>query len=364
MSRIDELIKEKCPNGVEYKRLKDICSFQRGQAITIKNLEEGDYPVIAGGQIPAFYCNKFNRNYECITISSSGAYAGFINYWNEKILCTDSFSIISNDKNILSNKFLFHFLKSKQEIVYQKKKGAGIPHVHISDVDIMRLPVPPIEVQGEIVRILDKFSELEAELEAELEVRKKQYEFWGHRFFECNEYKKLFEVAEIKTGSSNTNQALKEGLYPFYTRSQEVYYLNEYEFDDESIITAGDGAGVGKSIHYVNGKYALHQRAYRICPNKDILLPKYLYYYMKSSFYDYIINTAVSSSVTSIRKKMLDEYIIPLPSIEHQTKIVNILDKFDKLINDISEGIPVEIEARRKQYEYYRNKLLSFEVMK
>ena len=108
----------------------------------------------------------------------------------------------------------------------------------------------------------------------------------------------------------------------------------------------------------------MHQRAYRICPNKDILLPKYLYYYMKSSFYDYIINTAVSSSVTSIRKKMLDEYIIPLPSIEHQTKIVNILDKFDKLINDISEGIPVEIEARRKQYEYYRNKLLSFEVMK
>lgn len=358
MSRIDKLIKERCPNGVEYKKLKEISKMQRGQSITTRNLVVGDIPVIAGGQEPSFYNDKFNRDGETITVSSSGAYAGYLNYWNKPILCTDSFSIKSDTINI---KFLYHFLKMKQNEIYNKKKGAGIPHIHISDLENMNIPIPPIEVQEEIVKILDKFVKLEAELEAELEARKNQYEFWCGKLFDYTEFKKLSELAEICTGSSNTNQALKEGIYPFYTRSQEVYHLNEYQYDDESIITAGDGAGVGKAIHYVNGKYALHQRAYRLCPNKKLLLPKYLYFYMKKSFYKYIMGTAVNSSVTSIRRKMLDDYPIPVPSIEEQQRIVNILDKFDRLVNDISIGLPAEIEARRKQYEYYRNKLLSFE---
>lgn len=230
--------------------------------------------------------------------------------------------------------------------------------------DKVYIDLPPIEVQEKIVRILDKFDKLEDELESEIAVRKIQYKFWSGKLFNKGDYKKLCDLAEIGTGSSNTNQALPEGKYCFYTRSQEIYYMNEYEYDDESIITAGDGAGVGKSIHYVNGKYALHQRAYRICPNSNILLPKYLYFYMKYSFYKYILNTAVSSSVTSIRRKMLNDYLIPVPSIEEQRKIVNILDKFDKLVNDISEGVPAEIELRKKQYEYYRNKLLNFEELK
>ena len=392
MSRIEELINEKCPNGVKYYKLSEICEKFTGLSGKSKaDFQTGNYRYITYTNIynnPSvnLYANDFvsikpNEKQNIIkfkdiliagsseNLEDSGMISVVTSVPNEKIyLNSFCFGLRLTKKyfDLYNADFLKHLFRSKKirsEII---KCSFGVTRYNLSKDKLLKIkiPCPPLEVQEEIVRILDKFSELEAELEAELEVRKKQYEFWGHRFFECNEYKKLFEVAEIKTGSSNTNQALKEGLYPFYTRSQEVYYLNEYEFDDESIITAGDGAGVGKSIHYVNEKYALHQRAYRICPNKDILLPKYLYYYMKFSFYDYIINTAVSSSVTSIRKKMLDEYIIPLPSIEHQTKIVNILDKFDKLINDISEGIPAEIEARRKQYEYYRNRLLSFEVMK
>lgn len=366
MSRIEELIKEKCPNGVKKYTIAELCKSLKKSTLKMSELLEDGYPVINSGRNLYGFYSDYNNEGPAFTVAARGEYAAFVNYFADRFwaggLC---YPYTSKDETFALTKFIYYSLKNDEREIRNKIVADGsIPALNKYDLEKIKIAIPPIEVQEEIVRILDKFSELEAELEAELEVRKKQYEFWGHRFFECNEYKKLFEVAEIKTGSSNTNQALKEGLYPFYTRSQEVYYLNEYEFDDESIITAGDGAGVGKSIHYVNGKYALHQRAYRICPNKDILLPKYLYYYMKSSFYDYIINTAVSSSVTSIRKKMLDEYIIPLPSIEHQTKIVNILDKFDKLINDISEGIPVEIEARRKQYEYYRNKLLSFEVMK
>ena len=122
MSRIQELIKELCPKGVEYKKLEEICTFKRGQSITMKQLSEGHYPVVAGGQQPAFYCNQYNRDGEYITISGSGAYAGYVNYWNEKILCTDCFSLHSKDLNKLNNKFLYHYLKSNQNNIYNSKK--------------------------------------------------------------------------------------------------------------------------------------------------------------------------------------------------------------------------------------------------
>lgn len=162
------------------------------------------------------------------------------------------------------------------------------------------------------------------------------------------------------TGSHNTQDGLKDGKYTFYTRGSDVLYLNDYDFDETAIITAGDGAGVGKVFHYVQGKYALHQRAYRIVPNENIVLPKYVYYYFGATFYNYIMKSSVSSSVVSIRKPMMVDYPIPIPSLEEQERIVAILDRFDSLVNDLSKGLPAEIEARKQQYEYYRDKLLDF----
>ena len=153
---------------------------------------------------------------------------------------------------------------------------------------------------------------------------------------------------------------MENGKYPFFVRSPEVRTKDTYEFDETAIITSGDGVGVGKIFHYIEGKYALHQRAYRIHITSNDVIPKYYYHYMKTTFYDYIMKNAVNSSVTSIRRKMLDEYNVPVPPLEEQQHIVNILDRFDKLCNDISEGLPAEIEARQKQYEYYRDKLFKF----
>ena len=173
-------------------------------------------------------------------------------------------------------------------------------------------------------------------------------------------YVKLEDIAEIGTGSHNTNEGLEEGKYPFYVRSQEVRYLNYYDFDETAIITSGDGVGVGKIYHFVEGKYALHQRAYRIAITSECLLPRFFFHYMRSSFYSYITKSAVNSSVTSVRRPMLDKYLVPLPPLEEQQRIVDILDRFDVICNDISQGLPAEIEARQKQYEYYRDKLLDF----
>lgn len=170
----------------------------------------------------------------------------------------------------------------------------------------------------------------------------------------------MCDIADIGTGSSNTNEALDVGKYPFYVRSQDVKRKDTYEFDETAIITSGDGVGVGKIFHFVEGKYALHQRAYRIHITDKNVLPKYFFYYMKATFLNYIEKNSFHSSVTSVRRPMLNNYLVPVPPLEEQERIVSILDRFDKLCNDISEGLPAEIEARQKQYEYYRDKLLSF----
>lgn len=361
---LEQLINELCPEGVEYIRLKECTEMKRGTSATKKTLSEGQIPVISGGKEPAFYCDTANRYGETITIAGSGAGAGYVQYWNEPIFVNDAFSI-KGSKN-LNTRYIYHYLLNIQEKIYDTKKGGGVPHVHISSIENFLVPTPPLPVQEEIVRILDKFTELTAELTA----RKQQYEYYRDNLFVFSDnvlYKPLQEIADIGTGSSNTNEELEIGEYPFFVRSQEVRRKDSYEFDEIAIITSGDGVGVGKIFHYIEGKYALHQRAYRIHINTDDVIPKYYFYYMKSAFLSYIEKNSFHSSVTSIRRPMLNNFPVPIPypedkekSLAEQQHIVDILDRFDKLCNDISEGLPAEIEARQKQYEYYRDKLLTF----
>ena len=170
----------------------------------------------------------------------------------------------------------------------------------------------------------------------------------------------LCEIADISTGNSNTNEAVEDGKYPFFVRSQEPLRKNDFEYDEAAIITAGDGVGVGKVYHYIEGKYALHQRAYRIHINTPEVVPKYYFHYMKAKFLPYIQKTMFQGSVASIRRPMLNAFPVPVPSLDVQNRIVNVLDNFEKICSDLNIGLPAEIEARQKQYEYYRDKLLTF----
>ena len=168
------------------------------------------------------------------------------------------------------------------------------------------------------------------------------------------------EIADISTGSSNTNEGFTEGKYPFYVRSQEPLRKNDYEYDETAIITAGDGVGVGKVFHYVEGKYALHQRAYRIHINTPEVLPRYYFHYMRSAFLPYIQKTMFQGSVASIRRPMLNQFPVPVPAMDVQRRLVDVLDNFESICTDLNIGLPAEIEARKKQYEYYRDQLLTF----
>jgi type I restriction enzyme S subunit len=170
------------------------------------------------------------------------------------------------------------------------------------------------------------------------------------------EWKKLGEVCEIGTGSNNREDACDNGCYPFYVRSQEVLKIDSYSYDEEAILIPGEG-GIGDIFHYINGKYGLHQRTYRVHPITDDVKGRYIYYFLFANFKTYINAKSYKSTAASIRKPMLLDFPIPIPSLEEQTRIVGILDTFTSAIDNLKE----QIAQRRKQYEYYRDQLLNLE---
>ncbi len=371
MSKLNDLIKELCPNGVKFRKLGEVCYFKRGESITIKNMKNGEYPVIAGGQKPSFYCNQYNRNGEFITVAGSGAYAGCVNYYNGKIMCTDCFTISSINKNLILNKFIYQFLLSIQDDIYLKKRGAGIPHVHISTIDNYKIPVPPLEVQEEIVRILDKFGKLEAELEAELEARKSQYEFWRGELLNKEGKTKISDIFKRVKGTSITAGKMKEieddnGNIRIFAGGQTVVSANLKDIPNANIINSPcvivQSRGLIDFVYYDKPLTFKNEMWAYTFANKVTV--KYLYYYLKNRVDYFRMVGSQMGSMPQISLPITENFEIFLPSENEQERIVNILDKFDELTSNISKGLPAEIELRKKQYEYYRNKLLNFEELK
>lgn len=370
MSKLQELIQKLCPYGVEFKTIKESVGLNRGRRLT-KNelLDDGMYEVYHGSKdTPLGLYNQYNAPRNTTIVVNTGGIGG-VKFLENEFWCSDgSFWLGQSDD--IKPKYLYYCLSGYEKYFASKKRIGGVPTIDRSVIEDFLIPVPPLEVQEEIVRILDNFTNLAAELQAELQARQEQYEYYRNKLLTFNNvdrggyasvtWMKMSEICEIGTGSSNTQDELSVGLYPFFVRSQTVRRKNEYEFDETAIITSGDGVGVGKIFHYVEGKYALHQRAYRLHVTHENLIPKFLFHYMRCNFYNYITQNAYTSSVTSIRKPMLLNFPIPIPSLEAQRHIINILDKFETLVSDLSQGLPAEMAAVQEQYEYYRDKLLSF----
>lgn len=371
MSRLEELITELCPNGVEYKKLSEILTIKNGKDYKEFNL--GSIPVYGSGGIIA-YIDTFVYDKPSVLLPRKGS-IDKIYYVDTPFWTVDTIFYTVINRNTVLEKYVYYAIQVQH--IEKLNTGGGVPSLTQSVLNKVKIPVPPLPVQEEIVRILDNFAELTAELTAELNKRKQQYQYYRDYLLTFDkrgatsqtdrqtavssvQWMNLGCVASISTGSSNTNEFIEDGKYPFYVRSQDVLRKNTWEFDETAIVTAGDGVGVGKVFHFVEGKYALHQRAYRIRITDSRILSKFFFYYMKANFLSYITKNAVHASVTSIRRHMLDNYLIPVPPLAEQAGIVSILDRFDALCNDLTSGLPAEIEARKKQYEYYRDKLLTF----
>ena len=386
MTKLEELIEKLCPDGVEYKEIGSIAVLGAGGDVpkarfSAEKTVEFNIPIYSNGieeKAIYGYTDIPKVDEPSITISARGT-IGWCALRKEPF-----YPIVRLIYVTPNNEILIDFLKYVIDTIKFKVPKSVIPQLTIPMVSKYKIPVPPLEVQREIVRILDNFTFLTTELAAELAARQKQYEYYRDLLltFKSNEstilnertnelelsgairWMKLGDIADIGTGNGNTNEGLDTGKYPFFVRSQDIKYKNEYDFDETAIITSGDGVGVGKIFHFVSGKYALHQRAYRVHITSDNVLPKYFFYYFKNSFLTYISKASFHSSVTSIRRPMMINFPVPVPPLVVQQRIVDILDRFDTLCNDISSGLPAEIEMRQKQNEYYRDKLLSFKELK
>lgn len=382
MSKLYQLIDELCPNGVEYVKLNTVCKIYDGTHST---------PAYTSAGIKFVSVQNINNLYETDKYISIDDFKKYKNIpqvgdvlmtrigsigicavvdRDEPLAYYVSLALLKPNKAVLNGKYLKYAIESshvRKELRKRTLVNAVPIKINKEDIGKIIIPIPPIPIQEEIVRILDDYTELTKELTAkltlEIAARKQQYEYYRNSLFDFQDkaiYKPLQEIADIGTGSSNTNEELEEGKYPFFVRSQEVRRKNTYEFDETAIITSGDGVGVGKIFHYIEGKYALHQRAYRIHIIADEVLPKYCFHYMKNAFLPYIEKNSFHSSVTSIRRPMLNNFPVPIPSIPEQQRIVGILECFEKCSDDIKDELSAEIESRKKQYNYYRDKLLTF----
>lgn len=365
MSRLADLIAELCPDGVEYRPLSELVRIRNG--CDYKALSSGNVPVYGSGGVMTHVSEALGEG-PTVLIPRKGSLDNI--FFVEGEFWTVDTIFYTEIASELDPKFFFYKMKTMQ--LSQMNEAAGVPSMNQKKLGRILIPVPPLEVQREIVRILDQFTtleaELEVELEAELEARRTQYEHYRNHLLSYEslaahgqvEMVKLGELAHIATGGRNTSDAVEDGAYPFYVRSQVPLSLNEYDFDESAVLTAGDGVGVGRVFHHVEGKYALHQRAYRIVPNLEVLSSRYLYHVMVSQFGRYLESTVFHSSVTSVRKPMLERFPVAVPPMEEQDRVADVLDRFDALVNDITSGLPAEIAARRAQYEHYRDRLLSF----
>lgn len=382
MSNLEELIQEYCPNGVEMIELFKIAKIVRGDRITKKDIvEDGAFPVISGGQMPMGRYGKYNREASTITISSYGA-AGYIGFQLEKFWANDVCLCVFPSEKV-ENKYLYYALKTKQNYLYSKTTKAIPDHIPTTVLQELKIPLPALPVQREIVRILDSFTLYSAELTAELTARRKQYEFYRDKLLNFNsakiEWKTLKETCDIVDYRGKTPQKVDKGIflvtaknikkgYIDYETSKEYVAKEDYvEVMRRGIPEIGDvifttEAPCGNVAQIDNRNVALAQRVIKYRPKNNKLNSTFLKYYLLSKNFQSVLHTKTTGgTVEGIKGSVLHQLLIPVPPIEVQERIVKVLDNFDAICSDLGIGLPAEIEKRQKQYEYYRDKLLSFQ---
>ena len=389
MSKLNDLINKLCPDGVEFVKLGETCEVLRGKRLTKKQLSETEkYPVFHGGIQPIGFYSKKNRNANTVMIINVGASAGTIGYSEKNFWSSDGCYCLSHTESVLP-RYIYYVLSKDQHYFQSKVRHGGIPTLDALVVRNYRIPLPPLPIQAEIVRILDKFTQLEAELEAELDCRKRQYEFYRDQFLSFDKltppernnvvWKKLSEVGTLVRGNGlqkkdftpNGVGCIHYGqIYTHYRTfatetitccSEELAKkMRTAEYGDVVIATTSENVeDVCKAVAWLGKEsIAISGDAYIYKHNQN---PKYIaYIFQTGNFFDYKKRKANGTKVIRLSGDAIGKYEVPLPPIEEQNRIVAILDRFESLTTSLQHGLPAEIAARRQQYEYYRDKLLDF----
>ncbi|GAA7176274.1 hypothetical protein HpBGD54_04110 [Helicobacter pylori] len=411
MHKIEQLLQTLAPKGVEFRKLGEVCEIIRDKRVTKKEiLDKGKYPVVSGGIGFMGYLNEYNREENTITIAQYGT-AGFVNWQNQKFWANDvCFSVIP--KETLINRYLYYVLTNMQNYLYSISNRSAIPY-SISSNNIMQItiPIPPLEVQQEIVKILDAFTELNTELNA----RKKQYEYYQNMLLDFDgihsnhkdakmstkpypkrlktllqtlapkgvEFKTLEEVFEIKNGytpSKNNLEFWEKGTIPWFRMEDirengrilkdSIQHITPKALKDKKLfpknsIIISTTATIGEHALLIVDSLA-NQRFTFLSKkaNCDLALDMKFFFYQCFLLGEWCKKNTNVSGFASVDMTAFKKYKFPIPPLEIQQEIVKILDQFSLLTTDLLAGIPAEIKARKKQYEYYREKLLTFKPLK
>ena len=361
MSRLSEMIEKLCPDGVEYRKLGEVCNLVAGSDVPKNRFsehitDEYSVPVYSNGveekslygytDIPAI-------TEPCVTISARGT-IGYAALRIKPFFPIIRLICVIPDESI-NVRFLFHVL----EMSTYRSPQTGIPQLTIPMVKKHLVPVPPLPIQNEIVKLLDNFTELTAELTAELQLRKKQYSFYRDSLLNFSrddaevEWKTLGETTKSISSGKNKIRVV-DGEYPVYGSTGIIGYCTNFVYEHAQILVARVGS-VGY-VQIADGRYDVSDNTLIVDVLSTINM-KYIFYYLG---YMNLSRLAHGAGQPLITARQLKKLIIPIPPLDVQQKIVSILDRFDALCHDLTQGLPAEIAARRKQYEYYRDKLLTF----
>lgn len=366
MSKLEELIQELCPNGVPFVKLEELCPVMRGKRLTKSQLsDDGQYVVYHGSKdTPLGFYDDYNVEGDTVIVVNTGGIGG-VKYIKDNFWCSDgSFWIKHNDR--INNKFLYYYLIQYEGYYLSQKRVGGVPTIDKSVVSNTRIPVPPLEVQCEIVNILDTFEKYICSLKKELVLREKSYEAIMYQLLKKEDFKNfdcLENYCYFEKGKTPIQKNIP-GCYPLVATTEHLQTSDNYQFDCEAVclpLISARGHGVASitRIYYQSGKFALGNILCAIIPTdnriKAEFLRNYLFYYKDTLLVPLMRGGAnVALTVDSLKKVQ-----ILIPSIDEQQSIIEKLRVFQEIISK-ENGLPTEIDRRQKQYEYYRDKLLSF----
>ncbi|OYQ92136.1 restriction endonuclease subunit S [Citrobacter freundii] len=377
---------EKLLDGVEVKWLPlgHIAAIKTGQSVN-KNMiskNPGVYPVINSGREPLGFINTWNTDNDPIGITTRGAGVGSVIWQEGKYFRGNlNYSITIDKKSHINIRYMYHALLHMKNDIHELCTFDGIPALNAGSLKKLLIPIPcpnnpekSLAIQSEIVRILDKFTALTAELTAELTARKKQYNYYRDRLLSFEEgeveWKTLGEIAAYSKSRisfdklDENNYVGVDNLLQNRAGKMQSNYVptsgNLTEFREGDILI-GNIRPYLKKIWQADSTGGTNGDVLVIRSCHESILPRYLYQILADeNFFEYNMQHAKGAKMPRGNKDAIMKYRLPIPSLNEQTRIVSVLDKFDTLTNSISEGLPREIELRQKQYEYYRDLLFSF----
>lgn len=341
----------------DFVELSEVAIIRKGSSITKKATEEGNIPVIAGGQQPAYFHNEYNREGNVITVSASGAYAGYINFFDKPIFASDCSTIEINDLKLADIKFLFYILKSRQDDFYKFQIGGGQPHVYPSHFSNYRIPLPPLSVQQEIVSKIEQYEKIIAGAKQVVENYKPQIDIKPE--WEMVELGKVCELVRGPFGGSLKKEIFIENGYAVYEQSHAIYenfeqfryFISDDKFNEmkrfevkpnDIIMSCSGTMGKVAIIPIKAPKGIINQALLKISTNK-ILLPSFLKLWMESDNFQKQLHSNVQGSaiVNVASVSILKLLKIPLLPIEYQSQVVAQIEKEQQLVNANKELIKI-----------------------